>query len=78
MGRILKILKGDKMDKNQKQFLRYLYFKDFELRDREIKLTAIHDFPDENSNIRNDQSISEVRRTHIIIDDIITEFLKRF
>ena len=66
------------MDKDKRQFLRFLYFQDFQLRERELKLTGIHDFNCDADQIRNDQSISEVRQTHKLLDEIIEEFFERF
>jgi len=64
------------MDKNKQQFLRILYFQLFELYEREKQLMGNIDFPDDNGCIRNDQSISEARKTSGIIEKLIDIYLQ--
>jgi len=62
-------------------FLTTLYFERFKISEREGKLMDNHDWEDTPNgkidNIRNDQSISEVRRQSQMIDKIIETYIEK-
>jgi len=62
-------------------YLTTLYFEKFKLTKHENLLMQNTDFADnksgENANIRNDQSISEVRKQQTMLDRLITEYIEK-
>jgi len=62
-------------------FLTTLYFERFKISEREAKLMDNHEWEDTPNgkidNIRNDQSISEVRRQSQMIDKIIETYIEK-
>ena len=62
-------------------FLTTLYFERFKISEREGKLMDNHEWEDSPNckidNIRNDQSISEVRRQSQMIDKIIETYIEK-
>jgi len=62
-------------------FLTTLYFERFKISERERKLMDNHDWQDSErgkmDNIRNDQSISEVRRQSQMINKIIEAYVEK-
>jgi hypothetical protein len=62
-------------------FLTKLYYERFQLTEKERKLMNNHDWEDSErgkmDNVRNDQSISEVRQQSQMIDRLIEAYVKK-
>lgn len=62
-------------------FLTKLYYERFQLTEKERKLMNNHDFEDSQSgkmdNVRNDQSITEVRQQSQMIDRLIEAYIEK-
>jgi len=63
-----------------KSFLTKLYFEKFKISQREGSLMNNHDWKNDESgrmdNVRNDQSISEVRGQSKMIDELINAYIE--
>lgn len=62
-------------------FLTKLYYERFQLTEKERKLMNNHDWEDSQSgkmdNVRNDQSITEVRQQSQMIDRLIDAYIEK-
>lgn len=62
-------------------FLTKLYYERFQLTEKERKLMNNHDWEDSQSgkmdNVRNDQSITEVRQQLQMIDRLIESYIEK-
>jgi hypothetical protein len=69
------------INKTMDNFLTLLYFEKFTLSKREKELMENNVYPDtkegEHADIRNDQSISEVRQQQQMLTRLITEYLNK-
>jgi hypothetical protein len=62
-------------------YLTTIYYERFKITERERKLMANNQWPDDESgrisNVRNDQSISETREQLKVIDYIIKQYIEK-